>query len=386
MFPIYVIFKKEYKDIVRDTRALLTVSLISILAGPLILLMISNMLASFETRAERRVIVVHGIENAPSLENHLKRETTVIEKAPDDYAQALLDGKLVDPVLVIPTDFEEHWLKGEPQSLTIMTNSSNARIHAGVGRVKRWVSGLSGDRNSILLAMRGVSPNAGEFINLEDVDLASAKAETAKIFGLLPYFLVLAALYGVWGSALDTTVGERERGTLEPLLVIPHPAWKVVLGKWCAVVLVGSLIAGIAILSFLPAQWLMQSETLRAMFTFGWFEVLICFVVILPLTGLFAAMLMLVGIFAKNTRQAQANATVVLLISTFLPMMTQLGSNEIKTWHHWFPMLAQHHHILELFKGEPIIYPMLLLSLLAIFITIGVLLVIAVKQFRTHLR
>lgn len=352
MSAIFVIFKKEFKDIVRDTRALLVVSVVSILAGPIILLLISNMLAGFEARAERRIVVVHGIEHAPSLKNHLLRETAQIEQAPEDYEQALLTGKLLDPVLVVPRDFEEKWQRGEPQQLTVMTYSSNARIKAGVSRLKRWVGGLSAEQATINTAINGYSPNANDLIGFEEVDLANARAEMVKIFAMLPYFLVLAALYGVWGSALDTTVGEKERGTLEPLLVIPHKVWRVIAGKWLAVYSVGVLITSVAVLSFIPAQGLMQSETLKTMFAFGWVEAGITLLLILPLTGLFSALLMLVGAMANTTRQAQANATSVLLISTFLPMVAQINSTAEQAWHGWVPMVAQHHHILQMFKGE----------------------------------
>lgn len=380
--PIMIVLKKEFNDIIRDTRALLAVSLISILAGPFILLLISNILAEFESRAERRIIVVHGIEHAPSLANHLARETTNIEVAPEDYAQALQEGRMVDPVLVIPSDFEEKWLSGEPQTLTIMTNSSNSRINAGVGRVVRWVNGIERERASITFALRGVSPSVSDYIQIKSIDLASAKAKTAKLFAMLPYFLVLAALYGVWGSALDTTVGERERGTLEPLLVTPHPTWQLMLGKWCAITLVGCIITSIAILSFIPAQWLMQSETLKTMFNFGRVEVIYCLILVLPLTGLFASMLMLVGTFAKNTRQAQANASVVLLISTFLPILVQIKPNAVSLSNQIFPLLAQHHHILALFKGGQMNLQLVGLSVLVTLILSAIFLGIAIKKVR----
>lgn len=352
MAAILVIFRKELKDILRDTRALLTVSLVSILAGPVILLMISNMLADFEARAERRIVVVHGIEHAPSLENHLLRETAQIETAPDDYEQALLNGRLVDPVLIVPPEFEEKWRNGEPQQLTIMTNSSNTRINAGVVRLKRWVGGLANDQVLINTAVAGFSPNANELFGFEEIDLANSRAQSVKIFTMLPYFLVLAALYGVWGSALETTVGEKERGTLEPLLVLPHSVWHVIFAKWLAVLSIGAAITSVAVLSFIPAQSMMQSEVLKTMFSFGWPEVATTLLLVLPLTGLFAALLMLVGAMAKSTRQAQANTTLVLLISTFLPMMFQMQMGEQQTWQAWVPMVAQHYHVLQLLKGE----------------------------------
>jgi sodium transport system permease protein len=352
MAAILVIFKKELKDILRDTRALLTVSLVSILAGPIILLMISNMLAGFESRAERRIVVVHGIEHAPTLENFLLRETAQIETAPNDYEQALITGRLVDPVLVVPEDFEEKWRKGEPQILTIMTNSSNARINAGLGRLKRWVGGLANEHALISSAIVGFSANANDMFGFEEVDLANARAQSVKIFTMLPYFLVLAALYGVWGSALETTVGEKERGTLEPLLVIPHRVWRVILGKWLAVSSIGVFITTLAVFSFIPAQKLMQSEVLKTMFSFGWPEFYTALTLVLPLTGLFAALLMFVGAIAKSTRQAQANTTLVLLLCTFMPMIAQMQMGAQQSWHAWLPMVAQHHHILQMLKGD----------------------------------
>lgn len=384
MRTIYLVLKKEFKDIIRDTRALFSVALIAILAGPVILLMISNMLAGFESRAERRIVIVHGIENAPTLANYLARKTIQIEQAPDDYEKAMLFGKLPDPVLVIPVDFEQRWEDGAPQTLTLLTNSSNSRVNAGVRRLQRWVSGFASQRGVLQLAERGVAPAASDFISFEKIDLASAKAKSAKIFSMLPYFLVLAALYGVWGSAIDTTVGEKERGTLEPLLVIPHATWQMVMGKWLAVTLVGAIVASIAICSFIPAQWLMESETLKAMFNFGVFEAIVCLVLIIPLTGLFAALLMMVGVLANSMRQAQANASLVLLLITFLPMIF-LASDEVSNhWQRWFPILAHHHHIFSLFKNGVVDQSGILLNVTATVAISLAIMAITVKKIRVY--
>lgn len=384
MRTVWVVIKKEFKDIIRDTRALMSVAVIAVLAGPAILLMISNMLSGFEARAERRIVVVAGSEYAPSLANYLARNTAQIEEAPEDYEAALINGRLVDPVLVIPEDFEENWRQGYPQTLTILTNSSNSRINAGVGRLRSWVSGFAQERSTLNMAQRGYAPASNSFIGFERIDVAGAKAKSAKIFSMLPYFLVLAALYGVWGSAIDTTVGERERNTLEPLLVIPHPTWQMVLGKWLAVTAVGALIAATAILGFLPAQWLMQSETLKAMFNFGWFEVLVSLLLILPLTGLFSALLMMVGVFAKSMRQAQANASLVLLLITFLPMVFLVQGDVENHWQRWFPILTQHHHIFGLFKDGNTDVSGMLGGILVTMIFSLLFLAITVKKIRHY--
>ena len=354
MNTFITVFLKELNDIRRDTRALITVSLVSILAGPILLLMISNMLSGFEARSEQRIIVISGIEYAPSLASHLSRETATIEEAPKDYEQALLTGRLNDPVLVIPKDFEDKWQKGEPQTLNLITHSGNSRANAGVSRVKRWVGSIVSERANIQLALNNVSPNINDFLAIEDIDLANPSAETTKIFGMLPYFFVLAALYGVWGSAIESTIGEKEHHTIEALLLSIGSIKALVYGKWFAIVAVGCIISALAIMSFIPAQSWMQSDTLKAMFSFSWYEVSLCLAMVIPLVGFFAAALMLVGAISKTTRQAQTNATLILMMTAFVPMILSMQANQTHGISQYLPVTAQHYWIIKLLEGENI--------------------------------
>jgi sodium transport system permease protein len=349
--PILSIFKKECLDILRDTRALLTVSLVSIMAGPIVLLMLANMLSNFETKSERRMIVVSGIEHAPSLANHLLRETAQINPAPDNYNTLVEKGKLSDPVLEIPSDFEQRISQGQTVQLKLLTNSGNAQAQASVPRVRRWLESFAREHTGLYLAVQGIAPNIANIIELEEIDFANPKAESVKIFGMLPYFFVFAALYGVWSASLETTVGEKERNTAEALLITPIKMYQLVVGKWLAVFCIGSAVTCSVIIGFVPTQAMIESDTLRAMFNYGWYEVLICMTLLIPLTGLFAAMLMAIGYHANTTRQAQANATALMLCVAFLPMLVSLNSQSAD-WHIWAPVISQHTHILEMLKGN----------------------------------
>ncbi len=350
---VAVVFAKEAADILRDRRALLTVGVVAILAGPVLLLMLANMLAGFEARAERRIALVDGIDHAPTLRNYLLRETVRIEPAPPGYADALRAGRLPDPVLVVPADFEARLAAGEVPRLVILTDSGNARADAGVARLQRWLSGFAAQRSALELAMRGVAAGNHGRIEIDVQDSASPLARATRVFGMLPFFFVLAALYGVWGAALDTTVGERERGTLQPLLLTPAAGGALVAGKWLAVSAVGAGITALTVLSFLPAQVLMPGETLRAMFVFGTREVLTSLALFLPLPGLFAALLMLVGAGARTLRAAQAGATGVMLAAALLPLAVKTGDGAVG-WPDWVPVLSQHAHMLALLAGDAV--------------------------------
>ncbi len=159
------------------------------------------------------------------------------------------------------------------------------------------------------LAWRGVSPAALQAIEVDERDLASPAARAAQWATLVPFFVLMAVLYGALHAALDTTAGERERGSLEPLLMNPVPPLALVLGKWGAVAAVAMLIALLSCVSFLPGQWLLRSETLAAMFRFGWREGALFLALLLPLAGALSALLMAIAIRCRSVKEAQANAT-----------------------------------------------------------------------------
>ena len=165
-------------------------------------------------------------------------------------------------------------------------------------------------------------------------------------------FVLMAVLYGALNAALDTTAGERERGSLEPLLMNPAPRLALVLGKWGAVASVGILIAVLSCLSFLPGQWLLRSESLSALFRFGIGEAATFVGLLLPLAGALAAVLMAVAIRCKSFKEAQANATIVLLGVSLLPLVTIFNQEGQAPWHLWVPALAQTTLMSRVLRGD----------------------------------
>ena len=79
------VYFKELVDALRDRRTLAVVLLSSVAIGPLVLLLVSSLVAGIEKRAEARVIVVQGMAQAPSLRNYLERQTYTIQAAPADF-------------------------------------------------------------------------------------------------------------------------------------------------------------------------------------------------------------------------------------------------------------------------------------------------------------
>ena len=346
------VLRKELTDALRDRRTLMTVLVSSVLLGPLALLGVSGLVASLESRAELREVYVAGLANAPTLQNFLERQTYTVKAPPGDYEAKLRKSEFLDPVVVVADDFETALARGDAPVVEIVSDSANQRSEAATARIERLLNGFSRERAVLNLAMRGVAVQVLEPMRVEERDLANQQTRATRITGMIPYFVMMAVLYGALTAALDTTAGERERGSLEPLLMNPTERWALVVGKWGAVACVSMLIAVLSSFSFLPGQWVLRSDTLAAMFQYGPREASLFIVILLPLAAALAAVLMAVAIRCRTFKEAQASSTVVVLAVSLLPLVNVFDLGGEAPWHLWAPALAQNTLMTRVLKGE----------------------------------
>lgn len=365
MRAAWSVFRKEIVDALRDRRTLTMVLLSSVAIGPLVLALLSTLIEGIERRAEAREVVVAGAAHAPTLANFIARQTYTLRAAPPDWERQLADSRLADPVVVLPPDFEALLARGEAPLVEVVSNAANQRAQASAGRVQALLDGFNREQASLRLAMRGVAAELLQPVQVERRDLADPAARAAQFTTLLPFFVLMAVLYGAMNAALDSTAGERERGSLEPLLMNPVSRWQLVLGKWAAVAAVAMLIAVLSAFSFLPAQWLLKSESLAALFRYGWREALWFIVLLLPLAGALAGVLMAIAIRSRSFKEAQAGSTVVVLAMSLLPMVSLFNQEGEQAWHRLLPGLAQITLMGRVLKGEAIGWDAALPSALA---------------------
>jgi sodium transport system permease protein len=351
---MWTVFAKELKDALRDRRTLMVVLVTSVAMGPLVLVMMSALVNKFEKRAEAREIVAVGLEHAPLLRNFLERQTYVIKSAPADWEARLKDSKLGDPVVVIPADFEDQLAHGEAPRVQLVYSSANGRAQSGVGRIEQLLQGFDQEQATLRLVARGVSPSLLNVSSVDEHDIADNASRAAQLTGILPYFVLMAVVYGALNAALDTTAGERERGSLEPLLATPAARGALVAGKWGAVFAVGLLIAVLSCVSFLPAQSLLRSESLAALFRFGWVEALWFIGLLAPLAAALSALMMAIAIRCKTFKEAQANNVVLTLAVSLMPLVSMFNQEGESAWNLWVPALAQTTLMNRVLKNAPI--------------------------------
>ena len=348
----WVVFRKELLDALRDRRTLMVVLLSSVAMGPLVLVLLSTLVADAERRADAREVWVAGIEHAPALRNFLERQTYLVRPAPADYEARLADGRLAEPVVVVAPGFEADLLAARAPLVEVVGSSANRRVQSAMGRVIGLLRGFNQEQVTLRLALRGVSPSLLEAVQIEERDLADPGARGVQLTAMVPFFVLMAVLYGALNAALDSTAGERERGSLEPLMMNPAGRGALAAGKWAAVATVGMLIAVLSCLSFLPGQWLLRSESLAALFRFGPREAALFVALLLPLAGALSALLMAIAIRCRSVKEAQASSSVLVLLASLVPLVSVFGPQAEARWHLWVPALGQVSLMTRVLKGE----------------------------------
>lgn len=348
----WVVFRKELLDALRDRRTLMVVLLSSVAMGPLVLVLLSTLVADAERRADAREVWMAGIEHAPALRNFLERQTYLVRPAPADYEAQLADGRLAEPVVVVAPGFEADLLAARAPLVEVVGSSANRRVQSAMGRVIGLLRGFNQEQVTLRLALRGVSPSLLEAVQIEERDLADPGARGVQLTAMVPFFVLMAVLYGALNAALDSTAGERERGSLEPLMMNPAGRGALAAGKWAAVATVGMLIAVLSCLSFLPGQWLLRSESLAALFRFGPREAALFVALLLPLAGALSALLMAIAIRSRSVKEAQASSSVLVLLASLVPLVSVFGPQGEARWHLWVPALGQVSLMTRVLKGD----------------------------------
>lgn len=255
-------------------------------------------------------------------------------------------------MVVVPSDFEDQLAAGETPRLEVVSASANQRAQASVGRLLRVLHGFNQERAGLQMGLRGLPLGGLTSVKISERDLSTASARAAQLTSMLPFFILMALIYGSLAAALDTTAGERERGSLEPLLMNPASRLQLVMGKWAAVSAVGWVIGVLSCFSFLPGQWLLRSETLAAMFRYSWPELAWFVLLLTPLVGALAAVLMAVAIRCKSVKEAQANSAMVMMAASMLPMLAMFSQEGEQGWHKFVPVLAQFSQMGRVLRGD----------------------------------
>ncbi len=387
------VFFKEMKDVLRDRKTLLLMIVLPIVVVPLLLNLLIGFVIKKEQEAKTEVLeyVVFGDEFAPELAktfeaaNGFKKVTL---GSPDELVAAIREDR-IDFGLVIPEKTAAQ-LSGQEQA-SIELHFDNASMGSKVeDRVQDLVEKFNDGLTAARLAKLGVPPGQKQKSLLEPVRLR--KQGTGKIRevigdrigGMVPYFFIAFCFMGVVYPAIHLGAGEKERGTLETLLLAPIPRHQVVLGKFLAV-FCGGIIAVLLNLASLGTWLAIKAGELRGIIgtligSIDLLDLVLLALMLIPVAAMFAALLLSVSIFARNSAEASTLISpfgIVLIVPAALAMLPGVELN-------WFwalvPVTNVSLAMKELLKGT-MDYTMLLAIFASSTLIAGGLLFFCAKWF-----
>jgi sodium transport system permease protein len=350
-----VVFAKEVGDNVRDRRSLGSALLGALLGPILILIMILVLGQALFKKVERPLVLpVQGAENAPALIQFLEQNNAQIKPAPADPAAAVRSGD-VEVVLIIPPQFGADFSAGRPATVQVVLDTSRTSAQVTNERLNRLLTSYSQEMGALRLMARGVSPTVATALAIQNVDVATPQSQVLIFLNMLPYLLMFTLFAGGAGVIIDATAGERERSSLEPLLINPVARWELVVGKLLAslpfatAAVLLSLAAFGVIFNAIPMEEIIGFRMSVDVSALG-----LIFLICLPMIFLASSVQMIIATFARSFKEAQTYVGFLPLIPAlpgiglaFLPVKAAL-------WTMLIPTFGQQILINQLMRGEPV--------------------------------
>jgi len=354
MKRILIIFVKEVRDNLRDRRTL-SGALIYPLLGPILMALVLTVAGHTVLEQSERPLPlpVIGAENAPGLIQFLKQTGAEIKPAPADPETEVRAGNY-DTVLIIPKTYGADFSAGRPATVQLVLDESRQSAAPSIRRAKQMLSAYSQQIGVLRLLARGINPGITSALAVEELSVATPQSQAARILSMLPYFIIFSVFIGGMYLAIDTTAGERERGSLEPLVINPVDRGELVVGKLGAtliftlVAVIETLLGFYIMLNYLPA------ESLGVKISWDISSIIFIFLLTLPMMLLAASLQMIVATLTRSYKEAQTYLGFMPLIPALPGLFLALSPVKIKSWMMLIPTFGEQLLINQVMRGEAI--------------------------------
>lgn len=353
---IKIVAYKELLDGFRDRRALMS-ALTFPLLGPLMITVMLSVISSEEEIEGPLEVPVVGVEHAPNLVRFLEDQGVVLETPTEEMIanphEVVRRGD--EAVIVeISDNYTEDFEAGIPATITLVADESKRSTQVSMSRLSAILGGYNSRVVQLRLLARGVSTQVLSPLNIHKEDLATPQTRASNILEMIGMFLIMAAFGCNMYIAIDATAGERERGSLEPLLLQPIPASVLVLGKWLSTVVFGIIGGMLTLLCLSVAMHQLPLENLGLRLVLGGAESAKLLFIAVPLILFAGAAQLLLATIAKSFKEAQTYLSATMLLPMLPGLFASMKPMEPSAWMSAIPALGQQVMTSMVLRGETI--------------------------------
>jgi sodium transport system permease protein len=313
MKNIIIIIKKEIKDLLRDRRTLMTMIIIPIMVFPIIFSIMGKVTSNQIKKETEKSLTIGFNDNGNA--NQLRQ---LFENRPDikiikypklvKFDTLIQSGKL-DGAIMISDNFDSNIGTMRTGQIAMLYKSANWGVKERLmGVMDKYKNTMMDER----LAKLSIQRPAIDPVEIKVQDVSSQREKLGKtIGGYIPYIFIIFGFMGCVFPAIDLFTNEKEKGTLETLLVTPVKRIEILFGKMTVVSVIGSISAVLSIIgfSFGLKQFAnsLPKDVLGSLLNFiepGNIAMLV--VMLVPLIVFFAGILTLITTYAKSYKEAQS--------------------------------------------------------------------------------
>ena len=382
---ILTVFIKEFRENLRDRRTLFSALILGPLLGPVLFSSaLSLNIGQTTAKSDRPVaLAVAHADRAPNLLAFLHQYGVNVQpvSVDDAGARSTIREHRQTMVLLVTDQFGKQLSSGEPAPLVLYADSSDVSNNRNLSRVKLLLEQYAVQIARLRITARGIDPMVLAPIAVQDIDVSTPASRSVLMLGTLSYLMLLTMLMGGMYLAIDTTAGERERGSLEALLTVPVKRRQLIYGKILATCAYMTLSLTLTVAAFSIVLRFVGFEQWGMSVNFGPLVALQVILFSLPLVPLGAALMTIVAAFTRSYREAQTYLGLVLLVPT-LPLVFagMLGLRPTAALM-MVPSLSQHFLITSLLRDEPVSAAFFALSVVATLAVGAVLMLIAGRLY-----
>jgi sodium transport system permease protein len=370
---VWIVMRKEILEMVRDRKTLFFMIGLPIVMIPALGSIVQSVMEDAAVKAATGTLEYAVFDDAgePDLLMVLDAapgfERTELESK-DRIASAIAEDE-IDFALVIPP------YDARAEAGRVELHYDDASLSSGVRKRVKLVIGLYGETvRDARLADLGASSDTArkrllEPFSVEEKGVASDREKAGEAAGgVLPYIFIIFSLLGALYPAIDLGAGEKERGTLETLLLAPVRRSHIVLGKFLVVFAAGVVSAVLVVISlsvYIATVIADMGGELGAITSsFGVGEIVLAGVVVLPTTAVFAALLLSISIYAKSFKEAQSYSAPLQFVAILPAMVAMLPGIELNWTTAWIPVTNASLAIKEIIKGtmDPVMLGVIIVS------------------------
>ncbi|HEX4387765.1 MAG TPA: ABC transporter permease [Steroidobacteraceae bacterium] len=378
MRAILTVFAKEFRENLRERRTLFSALLLGPVLVPLLFYLLLGLQIRHNTGSQDKpvALAVAHAERAPHLMQALAAAGITVQPVAYEAgaAREAVRTHKEARVLAVSEEFARHLQSGSPAPLVLYADASDVAAAPDTERVRGALAQYGALIARLRLVARGSDPLLLGTIAVQDVDVSTPATRSVVALSTLSYMILLTMLMGGIYLAIDATAGERERGSLEPLLTLPVPRAHLVYGKILAACAYMALSLTLTVVAFAIVLRFTGLERFGMSINFGPAVALGVILACLPLVPLGAALMTLVAAFTRSYREAQTYVGLMLLVPT-LPLVFASVSGLRPTLPLMaVPSLSQHFLITGLLRDEALPAPFAAVSV-AVTLLAGALLV-----------